>query len=237
MELLWTLLVPNMFLLIVPLMYGNIPLELMMSLKGAFTLTMMNFLTAFACQANLAGSIASDRGKGLYLKMSSMPVKAWKEGIGRVFALWIFSIGGMALVLLVGVAYGAGFTLNVMNLLAVGGLILIVLLMASGTGLIIAALIKNESAATHTGVAITLVVYFLGGMAFPYPNLPSFMQVFARLHPVASVNSMMTYLFEGEVIAGYNPLTLEQLLLSVGIALVTFAVGMLLYSRCCWRKE
>ena len=235
MELIWTFLVPISFLIIIPLMYGDTPIGLMASLKGALTLTMMNFLIAFVGQANLAGSIASDRAKGLYLKMSSMPVNPWKEGIGRILALWIFSFIGTIIVILVGLLYGANFAYDfsvILGVLAVGS---IILLMTSGTGLIIASLLKNESAATHTGVAVTLLVYFLGGMAFSYSNLPPFMQIFARIHPLSSMNSMMIYLLEGEAIAGYNPLTLEQIIPNIIIAVLTFIIGLMLYSKSCWK--
>ncbi len=237
MELTWTFLVPILFLIIIPFMYGDLPAALLVQYKGALTITMASFLIAFVCQSSLAGSISSDRAKGLYLKMSSMPVNPWREGIGRILALWIFSIIGLAIILSIGLLYGAQFSINAVTLLAIVGIFLIILLMTSGTGLIIAALIQSESAATHTGVALTLLTYFLGGMAFPYANLPSFMQVFARIHPLSSGNAMIVCLLEGEEIAGYNPLTFQQLGVSIAIALATFLVGFLLYSKYCWKKR
>jgi ABC-2 type transport system permease protein len=237
MELMWTFLVPIFFLIIIPFMYSGVPAEMIVCLKGGLTLTMMNFLFAFVGQANLAGSIASDRAKGLYLKMNSMPVKPWKEGIGRIVALWIFSIFGAILLVVVGLLYGAYFTYDFTVILGVIGLVFIVFLMTAGTGFLIASFIKGESAATHTGVAITLLVYFVGGMAFPYANLPSFMQIFTRIHPVSSANAMMIYLLEGETVAGYNPFTLPQLILTTLLAVITFVVGLILYSKSCWKNN
>jgi hypothetical protein len=84
MELMWTFLVPIFFLIIIPFMYSGVPAEMIVCLKGGLTLTMMNFLFAFVGQANLAGSIASDRAKGLYLKMNSMDF----------FNFWCYIAGG-----------------------------------------------------------------------------------------------------------------------------------------------
>lgn len=237
MVLFWTYAVPLFFLAVLPLMYGGVSMEIVPSLKGGLTLTMVTFLVMTAGQSNLPGSIATDRERGLYLKMASMPVSPWKEGVGRVLAVWIFSLIGAVLMVMSGVLYGAGFDCGLTDILSAAGFSLLTALTSVGVGFIIASLVKGESAATHTGVAITLLTYFLGGMALPYSNLPKVLKAFARLHPISSANASMIFLIEGEALVGYNPLNTAQTTITASLSLLLFIVGMVSYSKLCWRRR
>ena len=236
--LLWTFAVPAFFLLIIPFINtGSIPEEVMPGLKAFATIAMITLLMMTACQANLAGSVASDTQRGLYLKMASMPLKAWKEGIGRFFGILIFSLLGAILIAFLGLAYGARFGFNPINLLQSSCFLLLISLASAGIGFIIASLVKGESAATHTGVALTLLTFFCGGMTVPYATLPSALQAFARLHPISSANAIIAFLLIGEAYAGYNPLSISQIELTIAFSIAIFAVGLAFYTRCCWRKR
>jgi ABC-2 type transport system permease protein len=237
MGMFWTYLIPLFFLITFPLIFYDVPEEIVPSLKGSLTLTMVTFLIMTAGQANLPGSIASDRERGLYLKMASMPVRPWKEGFGRVLAIWMFSLMGAALVLLVGLVYGAEFSCGLVTSLEALGFALLTCLASIGIGLIIASLVNGESAATHTGIAITLLTSFLGGMFAPYPALPPPLQIFARIHPIASANASIVFRLEGEDFVGYNPLNIAQTSLTITLSLLIFVIGLVLYSRRCWRKR
>lgn len=236
MEIIWTFITPIFFLLIFPLMYGDIPIAIVPNIKGGLTLTMITFLIMFAGQSNLAGSIALDRERGLYQKMSSMPISPWKEGIGRVLGIWTLSFLGLIVLLTVGLLYGAQFSVTFLGIIEALGLVLLISLTSSGIGLIIASLVNGESAATHTGVALSLLIFFLGGMAFPYSALPAPLQAFARFHPISSANTLLIYLFEGESMVGYNPCAIEQIIPMIAISVLTFIIGLLLYSKTCWKN-
>lgn len=238
MEIFWTFAVPLFFLIVLPLMfYVDAPKEVISNLKGGLTLTMVIFLIMTAGQANLPGSIASDKGRGLYLKMASMPIKPWKEALGRVLAVWIFSSIGAILVLLVGLIYGAKLSCGLIDALESLGFVLITFFASVGIGLTIAAFVKGESAATHTGVAITLLTYFLGGMVVSYSSLPALLQTFARIHPICSANASIVFLLEGEDFVGYNPLNTGQICFTIMSSLLIFIIGFALYSKFCWRKK
>lgn len=232
-----TFAVPLFFLGILPLMYGDIPKEIVAELKGGLTLTMVTFLIMTSGQANLPGSITADEERGLYLKIASMPVRPWKECLGRILAIFIFSLIGITIVLIVGLLYGAQFSIGVITSLKSLGFALLISLTSVGMGLIIASSINGESAATHIGVAITLLTYFLGGMAFSYSSLPIALQIFAKIHPIASANASMIYLLEGEDFVGYNPLNLGQTTLTIALSLIIFMGGLVLYSKRYWRKR
>ena len=238
MEIFWTFAVPLFFLIVIPLVfYVDAPKEVMPNLKGGLTLTMVTLLIMTAGQANLPGSIASDKGRGLYLKMASMPVKPWKEALGRVLAVWIFSSIGAILVLLFGLIYGAKLSCGLIDTLESLGFMLITFFASVGIGLTIASFVKGESAATHTGVAITLLTYFLGGMVVSHSSLPALLQTFARIHPICSANASIVFLLEGEGFVGYNPLNTGQICFTIMSSLFIFIVGFALYSKFCWRKK
>jgi ABC-type multidrug transport system permease subunit len=236
MVIFWTYAVPLFFLAVLPMMYGGAPAGVVSGLKGGLTLTMVTFLVMTAGQSNLPGSIAMDTERGLYLKMASMPVSPWKESLGRIIATWIFSLVGAALMLSAGLLYGAVFNGSLTDILAAAGFSFLTAVASVGVGLIIASLVKGESAATHTGVAMTLLTYFLGGMALPYTSLPEVLRVFARLHPITSANASMIFLLEGESYIGYNPLGAVQVCTTVASSLLVLAVGLALYSHLCWRR-
>ncbi|TRO49107.1 ABC transporter permease [Candidatus Bathyarchaeota archaeon] len=233
----WTYAVPLFFLLVLPVMYGSVPADVVSRLKGGLTLTMVTFLVMTAGQSNLPGSIATDGERGLYLKMASMPVSPWLEGLGRMLATTATSILGGLLILVSGFMYGASFDCGLTEALWAMGFSLLTVVASAGVGLIIAAFVRGESAATHTGVALTLITYFLGGMALPYPRLPAVLQAFARLHPVSSANAAMVYLLAGEEFIGYNPLSAVQTVSSIVSTTLIFVVGMVSYSRFCWRRR
>jgi ABC-type multidrug transport system permease subunit len=236
MVIFWTYAVPLFFLAVLPMMYGGAPAGVVSGLKGGLSLTMVTFLVMTAGQSNLPGSIAMDTERGLYLKMASMPVSPWKESLGRIIATWIFSLVGAALMLSAGLLYGAVFNGSLTDILAAAGFSFLTAVASVGVGLIIASLVKGESAATHTGVAMTLLTYFLGGMALPYTSLPEVLRVFARLHPITSANASMIFLLEGESYIGYNPLGAVQVCTTVASSLLVLAVGLALYSHLCWRR-
>lgn len=237
MVLLWTYVVPLFFLAVLPVMYGGVPDDIVPGLKGGLTLTMATFLVMTAGQSTLPGHIAMDRERGLYLKMASMPVSPWKEGAGRVIAVWAFSAMGAALVLVSGTVYGGRFEWGMMNVLMAVGFGFLTAVASVGVGLIIASLVKGESAATHTGVAFTLLTYFLGGMALPYSNLPLVLRYFARLHPIPSANAMMISLLVGEAYVGYDPMNTAQVALTASSSILILLIGLTLYSKLCWRKD
>ncbi|MFX1285699.1 MAG: ABC transporter permease [Promethearchaeota archaeon] len=232
-----TLGVPLFFLLLIPITIIDIPDLFMPQLKGFVTVTMITLLILSATQANLAGFIAADRERGLYSKILSMPVVLWKECSGRILAVWIFSFISMVFIVICGLIYGAKFEFEITELMMSLGFLLLIGLAGVGTGLIIASFVKNESVATHMGVALTLVIFFLGGMAIPFSDLPNFIQLFAQVHPVSSATASIVYLLIDENLAGYNPLNIGQIILTSLLSISLFFIGIILYSNHSYKKN
>ena len=224
-----TLGIPLFFLILLPLVMIDTPDVFMPQLKGFITLTMITMLIMSVTQANLAGFIAADRERGLFRKIQSMPVKLWKECTGRIFAVWIFSFVCMILIGLIGLIYGAKFNFKAIEIIMCLGFLLLIGSAGVGTGLIIASFVKNESVVTHMGVALTLIIFFLGGMAIPFSDLPNLVQLFAQIHPISSATASIVYLLINEEFVGYNPLNIGQIIISVLLSFILLFSGVILY--------
>jgi ABC-type multidrug transport system permease subunit len=231
-----SMLSPLFFLIVLPLMlFRDAPAEVMPLIHSYLVIGMCTFLIMITAMSNLPGSIAADRDHDLYSKISSMPVNPLFECVGRIITVLAFSALGTLIITAIGLALGAQFILSTVDILLIIAIGSLVTLSASGIGLIIASLVKSESAAAHVGIAIVMVNYFIG-IAFPYGDLPVVLRPLARFNPLPLGNSMMTTVALGEDFVGFNPLNLLDGAFFVGITAVLFLLGMYLYSRYCWRR-
>jgi hypothetical protein len=103
--------------------------------------------------------------------------------------------------------------------------------------MLIGSLIKNLHGAIMTGIGIAVVTAAISGIMTPYSALPSLLQKIATVLPVSTANSSLTLILTGEEFAGYNPLNVTQLTLSVCVTVVLFAAGLMVYSRYAWKKS
>ena len=97
--------------------------------------------------------------------------------------------------------------------------------------------IKHVHGAIMTGVGLTVVSAAISGVMTPYTYLPSILQQFAKTYPISSANSAITYLLVGSDYAGYNPLNPSQIALTLILSLLVFAIGLITYSKFCWRQD
>ncbi|MCZ2808444.1 MAG: ABC transporter permease [Candidatus Bathyarchaeota archaeon] len=117
------------------------------------------------------------------------------------------------------------------------GYILLIFVASVGIGMLIGTFIKHMHRAIMTGVGLTVISATISGVMTPYAYLPQVLQQFARVYPVSSANSSIVYLFVGKDFAGYSLLSTTQTTLSVIISASLFVVGLISYSKFCWRKE
>ena len=186
---------------------------------------------------NLPGNIAQDRERGLLMKVMSMPVSPWRDFVGRILALLGFSVLSAVLVMAVGFACGARFFFTGVDFAESLCFILLIFIASAGIGMLIGTFVKHVHGAIMSGVGLTVVSAALSGVMTPYAYLPSVLQDFARIYPISSANSAITYLLVGEEYAGYNPLSLDQTILTACLALLLFIIGLIVYSRFCWKKD
>jgi len=236
--LFWTIAWPIVWVLIGSFVFvSGAPKEVVPYLRGATTIAMLVFALMIAGIANLPANIAADRENGLLAKLMSMPISPRKDFVGRILGLAAFSCLAAALVIAVGLACGARFSTTDIGVLQAVGLLLLVICASAGIGLLVGTFIKHVHGAVMTGVGIAVVTSAVSGMFMPYSALPPMLQQFARVYPTASANSSAIYALMGEEIAGYNPLTVSQISLTVALSVFLLILGTILYSRRCWRTE
>ena len=236
--LFWTIGWPIIWVLIGSFSFTtNIPNDIVGYTKGAISISMMVFALMTAGMANLPGNIAQDRERGLLTKIMSMPVSPWRDFTGRLLALLAFSSLSAMLVIAIGFVCGARFFFTEIEFGMSIAFILLIFLGSSGIGMLIGTFVKHVHGAIMSGVGLTVVSAALSGVMTPYQYLPSVLQSFARIYPISSANSSITYLLVGEEFAGYNPLSASQVAATVLVALLLFTLGLIAYSKLCWKKE
>jgi ABC-2 type transport system permease protein len=236
--LFWTIGWPIIWVLIGSFSFvGDAPAEIVAHTRGAVSISMMVFGLMTAGMANIPGNIAQDRGRGLLTKVMSMPVSPWRDYAGRILALLAFSVLSAILVIIVGFACGARFFFTLVDLGISLAFIFLIFIASAGIGMLIGTFVKHVHGAIMSGVGLTVVSAALSGVMTPYAYLPSVLQAFARIYPISSANSAITFLMVGEEYAGYNPLSMSQTVSTAFLALLFFIIGLFAYSRFCWKKD
>jgi len=236
--LFWTIVWPILWVLIGSFSFtGNAPPEIVSLTRGAVAISMMVFALMTAGMANLPGNIAQDRERGLLTKLMSMPISPWRDFVGRIIALLAFSCLSAISVVSVGYACGARFSYTLPEFMQAIGFILLIFIASAGIGMLISTFIRHVHGAIMSGVGLTVISAAISGVMTPYAYLPSVLQQFARIYPISSANSSITFLLVGIEYAGYNPLDLGQIILTIVMSSFLFIVGLATYSKFCWRRE
>lgn len=236
--LFWTVAWPILWVLLgCSVFTGGAPKEVLPYVRGAVTIPMMIFALMMAGMANIPSSIGNDRERGLLSKLKSMPVHPWEDFLGRFLGLLVFSCAAVVLVGVVGYLVGARVSGSAVDGVLSCGFLLVAMAASAGIGMVIGTVIKSVQGATMTGVGISVVSAAVSGVMVPYSILPEVLRGFARVYPLSSVNSSVIYLMIGEEFTGYNPLTVEQVTVTVVVSLALFLGGLIAYSKFSWREE
>lgn len=234
----WSIFFPIIWLIMANIVFlANVPESEALPFRGAFTISMIVYAVMIAGMVDLPGNIAADRNSGMLSKLKSMPVSQFKDFLGRILAFLVFSLIAVVAVLLIGMLLGAKFSATEVGLLQSVGYLLLVILASSGIGLILGTLMKGEQGAVYTGVGVALITSFMSGIFTTYSQLIPVLQFFSRVYPISASNSSLIYILIGEKMAGYNPLELGQITLTVLSSIILFIVGLTIYARYCWRKD
>lgn len=236
--LFWTIAWPIIWVIIGSFSFtGGAPQAVVPYVKGSIAVSMMVFALMIAGMSNLPASIAGDRANGLLAKLISMPIKPYKDFLGRISAVITLSLLAAALVIVVGSALGARFTGTGVEVLQALGFVFLVICASAGVGLIAGTLIKNLQGAIMTGVGIAVVTSAISGLFAPYQSLPTPLQAFARVYPISSAQASIVSLLAGPDMVAYNPLTTEQVTLTVALSITLLLIGTTIYSRLGWKLE
>jgi ABC-2 type transport system permease protein len=236
--LFWTIAWPIIWVIIGSFSFtGGVPQTVVPYIKGSIAVSMMVFALMIAGMSNLPASIAGDRANGLLAKLISMPIKPYKDFIGRISAVITLSLMAAALVIVVGLALGARFAGTGVQIAQAVGFVFLVVCASAGVGLIAGTLIKNLQGAIMTGVGIAVITSAISGLFAPYEVLPVPLQTFARAYPISSAQASIAYLLAGPDMVAYNPLTSGQVSMTIALSFALLAAGIALYSRLGWKLE
>ncbi len=234
----WTIVWPIIFLFLgIFLFYRADPMSGEPYFRAGITISMIVFSLMLSGFSTLPGIIAQDRTNGLFLKLRSMPIKQWRDILGRIFGLLFYVAISAILIGLIGVILGARFNFTVSNSLVSLGFLILATISAAGSGIIIGTFIKNINGAIITGVGIAVVSMSLGGVTFPYSFLPEILQVFSRYYPFSSSNAIISYMLSAPEFVGYDPMGAFQVLFTISISIIIFIASLILYSKFCWRSD
>ena len=236
--LFWTIAWPIIWVIIGSFSFtGSAPQEVIPYIKGSIAISMMVFALMIAGMSNLPASIAGDRTNGLLAKLKSMPIKPYKDFIGRISAVITLSLLAAVLVIVIGILVGARFTGAGVEIPQAIGFIFLVICASAGVGLIAGTLIKNLQGAIMTGVGIAVVTSAISGLFAPYEVLPTPLKIFSRVYPISSAQASIVHLLAGPDMVAYNPLTSSQITLTIALSLALLFVGTVLYSKFGWKLD
>ncbi len=234
----WTVVWPIIFLFLgIFLFYKADPLSKDPYFRGGITISMIVFSLMLSGFSTLPGIITQDRINGLFLKLRSMPVKQWRDILGRIFGLLFYVIISAILICIVGIVLGARFHLTVTSFFVSLAFLILAAISAAGCGIIIGTFVKNINGAVITGVGISVVSMSLTGVTFPYIFLPKILQTFSRYYPFSSSNAIISYMLSLPEFVGYNPISTLQIIFTVTVSILIFIVSLILYSKFCWQTD
>jgi ABC-2 type transport system permease protein len=236
--LFWTIAWPIIWVLISSFSFtGSVPEIAVPYVKGSITISMLVFALMMAGMANLPSSITGDWENGMLAKLMSMPVSPRNDFTGRILALGAFSAIAAGLVITVGFATGARFVSTAAQVGQAVGFLILIVCTSAGIGLLIGTFIRRQQGAIMTGVGLSVVTASISGMFAPYEYLPTALQRFARIYPISSASNLVRYFIIGEEFADYNPMTTNQITLTITLSLLLLILGISLYSKLSWRSE
>ncbi len=236
--LFWSIFFPIIYLLVANFIFlANALPDEAASGKAFFTLSMVVYAIMIAGVVDLPAYIAHDRTRGMLTKLKSMAVSQTQDFVGRLIAFLAFSLTAIIAVLVIGFLLGARFSFNATSLAQSLAFFALPIVAASGIGLIIGTLIYSEQGAVYSGIGISLITAFISGIFNPYSGLPAALQTFSKLYPISSSNYSLVYLLVGEKMAGYNPLELGQIVVTVTSSILLFGVGLAVYTKFSWKRE
>jgi ABC-type multidrug transport system permease subunit len=234
-NLFWTVVWPIFWLLLgFYIFLAGIPEAGVAHARGSMTIQMVAFGLATLGMVSLAGSIAADREGGLYLKLSSMPISASGEMLGRLLGSLIFGLMAAAAITAIGIGLGSKFEAGLSDAVKAAPFFITLLLSAAGIGMTIANLVKRANAVTGIGITLLVAGSAVSGIFTPYPFLPETLKTFSRLYPVSSsMHVIKRILLPSEFNTmryGFDPLESHYIAYAIMASIATLATGLIIHS-------
>jgi ABC-type polysaccharide/polyol phosphate export permease len=239
--LFWTIAWPIFWLFMTIYVFlSGVPEEFLPQVRASVTIHMIAFGLATQGLVDLPGSIAEDVERGLYLKLSSMPIGTAGEILGRILGSIVFGAITIAVIGGVGFAVGSEFEAGLIDAIYSIPYFLTLLLSSMGLGLVIANIFRKSRVVVGVGVTLLLLASSISGIFTPYPFLPDEMRLFSRIYPItASMHVIKRYLLPSEferLEYDFDPSSYAYIGYTVASSIVTLAVGLALHAAFASRR-
>jgi len=155
-------------------------------------------------QGAIYGSIERNtkyRKDGILRKLQTTPITRTEWILAKMLFMMFLAAITTALISIIGILV-FGMTVNITPLVVV--IVIATSFLFSGMGMLIGRFVKEEETADTAGGAISFPMMFLAGTFFPLEQMPSFLQVVARVLPLYYVNeglrNSMIYMNQNEAL-------------------------------------
>ncbi|MEV5937937.1 ABC transporter permease [Streptomyces sp. NPDC051994] len=129
---------------------------------------------------------AQDSHRGVMDRLRTLPMSRAAVPVGQAAADLLTTALGMAALILVGLAVGWRASDGVLGALGAFGLLMLLRLAATWTGLFLGLLTRSEEAAGQLGSA-TFILPLLSNAYIPTDNLPGWLRTIAEWNPISAV--------------------------------------------------
>ncbi|MBA7654102.1 hypothetical protein ES703_61977 [subsurface metagenome] len=195
-ELFWALAFPVFFIVLFGLVYQGESWDGMPPITyiapGIITMAVM-----VTCIMNTTMGVVSDRGKGIFRRLSLTPLKRQTLIGGQIVTRYLIILVQALILIAIGVIFfkvtiGGNYFLF-WGALTIGALAFLAMAFALTT------LIKSEKSAPPVAMTSFFILLFLGGCLFPIDIMPEFVQYIYKVLPSAHLNEALRMIAIDEV--------------------------------------
>ncbi len=156
--------------------------------------------------------LLEERTRGTLQRLLSTPTRPMQVLIGKIVGIWWTGWAQLAILL---TSTALLFHLSWGNPLAVVLVCVVVVLAASGWGVVIAAFSRTTAQANAIGTAVSLVFGMTAGHFFPRENLPRWLAQASRISPNAWGLDAFRILLEGGTLSDLVPILMALVAMTV----------------------
>jgi ABC-2 type transport system permease protein len=172
--------------------------------------------------------VATDLQRGIIDRFKSMPMLSSAVMVGHTVADLMRNTVSAVIVVLVGLLVGFRPTANVLEWVAIFGILMLFTFAMSWISAIIALLAKSVEAVQWLTFVIVFPLTFASSAFVPTDTMPIGLRIFAENQPVTQVIEAIRALLVGTPIGNHGWLAVAW---SVGILLITIPLSAVLFRR------
>jgi ABC-2 type transport system permease protein/oleandomycin transport system permease protein len=179
----------------------------------------------FGCM-NTGLGLATDAKEGLMDRFASLPMSRSAVVLGRILADMAIAVFTTTITIVVGIAVGFRPSANILEWLAVIGLMLLMAFTLAWLGAIVGLWLKTVEAVNSIGFTLIFPLTFISSTFINPDFLPSWLQGFAKNQPFTLLLDATRGLLNGYPDVGNKPWMVTLYLLAAQVVLIPVALKM-----------